>query len=108
MRSASRVTHDVVWHPSARNDLLEIYDWIETRADAAIALRYIKNVEACGNGLADYPARGTPRDHLSPALRTITYRKRAIITYKIVDREVHILRVVHAAQDIGAIFPEND
>ena len=49
--------------------------------------------------LAEYPERGTPRDDLVPGLRTVPYRRRTIIGYRVVDGCVEVLRLVHGGQE---------
>jgi toxin ParE1/3/4 len=104
MQSDRRVTHSISWHPAARDDLLELYDWIAERAGMDVAYDYVTKVEAFANGLADFPARGTPRDHLVPGLRTMTFRRRMIVAYRAEASSVHILRVVRASRDIAALL----
>ena len=53
----------------------------------------------------DRPARpsapnAAPRaGDLVPGLRTVPYRRRAIIGYRVVDGRVEVLRLVHGGQD---------
>ncbi|MBY8825481.1 type II toxin-antitoxin system RelE/ParE family toxin [Sphingomonas colocasiae] len=98
------MTHSILWHPAARDDLLELYDWIDERADMDVAHGYVLQVEAFANGLADFPGRGTPRDHLVPGMRTMTFRRRTIVAYRVDGEVVHILRIVRAARDIAALL----
>ncbi len=89
----------VVWHPRARADLIALYDWIAERADPDTALEYTTQIETHAAKLADFSERGTPRDDLVPGLRTIPYRRRTVIAYRVLSDEVEILRLVHAGQD---------
>lgn len=89
----------VVWRPRARADLLALYDWIAERADAETAFDYTSRIEARAALLATFPDRGTPRDDLVPGMRTIPYRRRTIIAYRVNGEDVEILRLVHAGQD---------
>lgn len=91
--------HAVVWRPSARADLIALYDWIAERADIATAFDYTSRIEAHAATLADFPQRGTPRDDLVPGLRTTPYRRRTIIAYRVTGADVEILRLIHAGQD---------
>lgn len=100
------MTHEVVWHPQARNDLYDIYDWIADRADPAAALAFTSRIEAHVERLRDFPNRGTPRYQLSPGLRSTTFERRIIVTYRVEANEVLILRVIHAARDYAPLLEQ--
>lgn len=91
--------HTVVWRPRARDDLLALYDWIADRAGADVAFDYTSRIEAHADTLTEFPQRGTPREDLAPALRTIPYRRRTIVAYRVMEGTVEILRLVHGGQD---------
>jgi toxin ParE1/3/4 len=88
----------VVWRRQARDDLLALYDWIAERAGADVAFEYTSRIEAHAARLTEFPQRGTPRDDLVPGMRTIPYRRRTIIAYRVSGDDVEILRLVHAGQ----------
>ena len=92
-------SYAVVWHPRAERDLLALYDWIALRAGADTAFAYTRKIEATAASLAQYPERGTPRDDLVRGLRTVPYRRRTIIGYRVVDGRVEVLRLVHGGQE---------
>ena len=91
--------YPVVWHPRAARDLLALYDWIAARADPDTAYAYTSKIEAHAATLAQFPERGPPRDDLIPGLRTLIYRRRTIIAYRVTDSAVEVLRLVHGGQD---------
>ena len=94
----------VVWRPLARADLLALYDWIAGHADPDTAFAYSSKIEAHAAKLATYPERGTPRDDLVPGLRTMPYRRKVVIAYRVLEDEVEILRLVHSGKDLGGAF----
>jgi toxin ParE1/3/4 len=98
------MTLEVAWHPFAELDLRGIYDWIAGQADPATAREYTRRIEAKCDTLGDFPHRGTPRDHLEPGLRTVTFERRVVIVYRTEQHRVLILRLIHTARDIGAQF----
>ena len=98
------MNHRIVWEQSARDDLLEQYDWVTDQADSNTALRYTSRVEAFADKLRVFPKRGTPRFHLGAALRTVTFERRLVIVYRVEDNDVVILRIIHAARDFAAAF----
>lgn len=89
----------IICRPRALGDLLGLYDWIAQSADPATALDYTSKVEAYVDRLRDFPHRGTPRDEIEPGMRTILYRRRTVIAYRVMGGDVVILGVIHAGQD---------
>lgn len=96
--------YPIVWRPAARSDLLALYDWISDWADPDTAYRYTSAVEAQVVKLGRFPRRGTPRDDLVPGMRTISFRGRTIIAYRVDQSKVEILRLLHSGQD----WPDGD
>ena len=96
--------HKIKWHPDARDDLYALYLWIAEQAGDEIAYRYTMRIENHTETLTQFPARGTPRDDLVAGLRTITYRRRTIITYQIIDQVVEILGISHGGRDLKRRF----
>ena len=93
----------VVWHPRARADLLALYDWIADRADPDTAFAWTSGIESHATKLATFPERGTPRNDLVPDLRTVVYRGRTVIAYRVSETEVEVLRLVHAGQNWAGV-----
>jgi toxin ParE1/3/4 len=96
--------YKIVWHPNARADLIALYDWIAEQADPGTAFDYTSKIETQTAKLALFPDRGTPRDDLVTGMRTIPYRKRSIIAYRVLDEEVEILAIIHAGRDLSRVF----
>jgi toxin ParE1/3/4 len=98
------VSHEVELRPSALDDLRAIYDWIADQSDDATAAAYQDRIlDACLR-LADFPRRGSRRDHLLPGLRAISFERRAMILYLIESRIVVIVRVLHHGRDPELAF----
>lgn len=104
--NGSRVTHEICWHPLARDDLYALYDWIAEQADPDTAYNYTTRIEVRCAGLADYPEKGTPRDDFAPGIRTMIFERRVVIAYRVEGSQVVILRVVSGARDISGIFDQ--
>lgn len=101
-----RVTHRIVWLATAQRDLKRLYDWIADQADADTALSYTSRIQTHTAKLADWPFIGSPRDEMAVGVRTITYRRRTIIAYQVVENEVEVLRVFHGGQELRMGFDE--
>ena len=91
--------HKVSFRPGAENDLFELYHYIAAEAGLAVAGAYIERIETACLGLETFPLRGRPRDDIRPGLRILGFERRAVIVYRVVAREVVIVRVFHGGQD---------
>ena len=98
--------YNITWRPQARGDLLALYEWIADQADPDTAYEYVSKIEAHAAALSAYPERGTARDDLAPGVRTIPYRRRTVIAYRVLDDMVEILAIAHAGRDLGRVFEE--
>ena len=96
--------HEVVWRPEARDDLYAIYDWIAERADPDTAFAYTSRIEAFALRLASFPRRGSQRFELASGLRTLTFRRRIVVAYRVEGATVQILRLIDTARDFGRAF----
>lgn len=89
----------------AANDLQEIWDYIaENSGRAELATRHLEAVTLRFPFLADYPFAGRARDEdLGPGLRSLP-AERHVIVYRLVGRDVLILRVAHSRRDLAALM----
>ncbi len=85
----------------AREDLLALYDHIAADAGAERGMDYAGRVERACLGLADFPARGAPRDDIRPGLRVLAFQRRVLIGYTVADAEVRILRNLYGGRQFG-------
>ena len=98
--------YPIVWRPLARTDLIALYDWIAEQAGTDTAFDYTSKIEAAVTKLANFPDRGTPHEDLIAGMRTIVYRRRTIVAYRVLAEEVEILRIIHGGRDLGRMFEE--
>lgn len=94
----------VEWHAQARADLFALYDWVAERAGPDTAYAYTSRIQQRCETLAAFPRRGTPRDHLEPGPRSITFERRVVIAYRVEADRVLILRLIRTARNIPAQF----
>ena len=91
-----------VKRPLAEDDLLEI--WVYIAADDSDAAdRVIDRIEASCQRLASSPLTGSKRDELSSGLRSFVVG-RYVVFYAPTSDGIDVVRVLHGARDIGAIF----
>jgi plasmid stabilization system protein ParE len=98
--------YGVVFDVAALQDLKAIFDYIEPRAGAPIAERFVTQLHTHCLGLRDFPERGTRRDDLRPGLRTLGYKRRATILFQIEHepRKVRILGIYYRGRDFESQF----
>ncbi|MDE2596925.1 MAG: type II toxin-antitoxin system RelE/ParE family toxin [Sphingomonadales bacterium] len=78
--------------------MLALYDWIDARSDARTAYEYTAGIRQFAESLSQFPRRGTPRDDLALDTRTLAYRRKTVIAYRVADDAVFILRLIHRGQ----------
>lgn len=52
--------------------------------------------------------RGTRRDDIRPGLRTVGFERRATIAFKVLAREVVIVRIFYGGRDFESILHGSD
>lgn len=96
----------IVKRPRAKTDLAEIWDYIaddsEARADA-----FIETIDRKFRTLAGRPDMGRARAELETGLRSFPVG-RYVIFYRPIPEGVEIVRVLHGARDLDAIFHPDD
>jgi toxin ParE1/3/4 len=102
--------YQVVFDSAARQDLKDIFDYINNRAGPTIAERFTARLHQYCTGLSHTPERGTRRDELRPGLRTIGYRRRATVVFRIdrSERTVAILGIYYGGRNYADDFADSD
>ena len=78
----------VVLRPDAKADLNSIFNWVEQSAGPEQAHDYVRQIRRHYLDLRDFPNRGTDRSDLAPGLRTLAFKRRAIITYRVEENAI--------------------
>jgi toxin ParE1/3/4 len=100
------VTRRLVVTPEAKAQLNNLYEYLAREASLEIATRYIDAVMVRIAGLTSFPHRGTARSDIRPGLRTVPFRRRLTIAYAVTPREVRILGIARAGQDVKEMLRE--
>jgi toxin ParE1/3/4 len=58
--------------------------------------------------LAPFPLRGTARDDIRPGLRTIGFRRRAVVAFVVGDDAVVVLGVFYGGRDYEPVLRSDD
>jgi toxin ParE1/3/4 len=90
--------------PEAEVDLEGIGDRIAER-DPARAVTYVRELRERANRVGEFPHAGPPRPQWGEGIR-IAVHGNYLIIYRVRDEAVQILRVVHGARDLDALFEE--
>ncbi len=94
------MTRRVVYSPRARRQLAGLYLWIaEQSGFPDRAEGYVSAIFDYCDGLAEFPMIGLARDDLRPGMRTIGFRRRAVIAFAVHEATVEIHGVYYGGQD---------
>lgn len=88
----------------AVQDLEEIHNFIATD-NLAAAVRLLDLLEEKLQTLAGAPEMGRSREELALALRSFPVGN-YVIFYRSIEDGIHVIRILHGARDMEAIFEE--
>jgi toxin ParE1/3/4 len=97
------MAYRVVYRPQAIRDLNSIVDYI-ARDNRPRAISFAKEIRQFCRNLRFFPLRGRPRDEIEPGLRTLSYRGRVIVAYRVDGDRVLISNIFYAGRDYEAIL----
>ena len=102
--------YELLLEASARKDLKQIFDYIHGRADARVAEAFVDKLLDHCRKLQDIPELGTRRDDLRPGLRTLGYRRRATILFRVDHsrRVVVVLGIYYGGREFETSFQDEE
>jgi toxin ParE1/3/4 len=89
----------VILSPEAKDDLMDLYNWIAAAAHPKTALAYIERIETFCHEMRIASERGTRRDDIRPNLRVVTFERRVTIAFTVDETTVVILRLFYAGRN---------
>ena len=92
----------VTRRPLAETDILEIWDYIADDSLTA-ADRWVDHLDEQFRVLATQPMMGRARDELALGVRSCPFG-RYVVFYVPLDDGIDVVRVLHGARDIDAVF----
>ncbi|MFH1157334.1 MAG: type II toxin-antitoxin system RelE/ParE family toxin [Pseudomonadota bacterium] len=98
------MTYTIVYSPEARDDLLQIYDYIVAHSAPPRALDYTERILACCEELSLFPERGMRYDDIRPGLRVTGFENRVSIAFHVTKNTVVIDRILYGGRDIDQAF----
>jgi toxin ParE1/3/4 len=88
----------LLWSPSSRRDLIEIYGYFSRVASDEVAERLFLEIESAVERLKTNPLIGTQRFEILPGLRA-SYAHPYTILYRLKNEAVEISRIVHERRE---------
>lgn len=85
--------------PAAQRDLASIWDFTEERWDRHQAVRYIREIEAAVERIAEDPGRGRARDEIRAGYRSFAVGSHIIFYLRRV-RHIEVVRILHQRMDV--------
>lgn len=98
----------MIYGPEASAQLIALEFYIAEAASPGIAQAYVEAIVARCDSLSAFPHRGTPRDDLMPGIRTLSFRRRVTILYRVTGEQVAIVGIYYGGQDIKTAFADTD
>lgn len=93
----------VLRRPLAREDILGVWDYIAEISGIEAADHWIEQLDVRLNLLATQPLMGRLRNELAPGLRSLP-SGRHVVFYLPLHDGIEVVRLLHGARDIDAIF----
>ena len=96
----------IIKRPSSRTDLIEIWDNIADDSEAR-ADKFIDELDKKFQVLAKKPNLGRLRDELAKDLRSVPFGRYIIFFLPLADG-IELVRVIHGARDLDALFHQEE
>jgi toxin ParE1/3/4 len=94
---------ELVYRPLAREDLAEIF-WNRAGLEGfASAHALVSAIQDRCEGLTTFSERGTPRPEIGPDVRSVPFRRKAVIAYLVRPEAVVIIGVMYGGRDLAAL-----
>lgn len=97
------MVREVVYRRLAEDDLREIYLRRAEIEDLQSAAALVAAIQDRCEGLATFSERGTPRSEIAPGLRSIPFRRKAVIAYLVRPTAVEIVGIMYGGRDLNIL-----
>ena len=89
----------IIYLPTATDDLREIAAWIADRTSSDFAVDYVERIQQRIETLSYGSERGTLREDIRPGLRAIGLMKSVTLAFFVENDAVMIVRVLYGGQN---------
>lgn len=96
--------HRLVFHPRAKRELDELYDYIGENGSPRQAATFVSQIRDYCLSFSTFPERGTRRDDIEPGIRIVGFRRRVSIVFTVGESEVWILGVYYGGRDFESLL----
>ena len=93
----------VRFHPAARAQLFDLYEYIAAETGRDRAGGNIDRIEASCLSLSSFPEMGRKAEDLGTNLRLHPFERRAVIIYRVTPEAVEILGIYYGGRDLAAL-----
>lgn len=102
----------VSFRPHARKDIRDAAVYLLVEASESVAMRFEEAIQNLAHTLAGMPGIGVPCSFRNPELHdvrrlTVTGFENWLLFYRDADGQIDVIRVLHGARDVAAIFDED-
>jgi toxin ParE1/3/4 len=95
------------WSGPAERDIRGIWSYYVSEASTEVADKVLEHIRITAQRLIQHPLSGRPRDDLRPGLRSILSDP-YVIFYRISNRGVQIVRVIHGRRNLSAALTQRN
>jgi plasmid stabilization system protein ParE len=102
--------YQVTLSVAARAELADLHAYVAERAGLGTADRLVDRLERACWSLETAPHRGTLLEELGSGIRSMGYKKRATIVFRVDDnmRQVVVVAVLYGGRDIAKAMEERE
>ena len=97
----------VVWTDDAKNDLRGIVEYLLRRESSALSYKTARDIHAAAQRLSYQALLWHERNTIYPGARFVLVDP-YVLVYDVRSSVVNVVRILHGAQDIEAIFQTED
>lgn len=94
---------ELIFTHQAQSDLDEIWDYLASEADEAIADRVVDEIRYACERIVEFPHSGRTKEMLRPDLRSFIVRN-YVFFYYVHSDGIEIIRILHGARDIESLI----
>ena len=94
---------ELVYRRLAREDLAEIYRRRAEREGFDSASALVSAIQDRCEGLTSFSERGTPRPEIRPGVRSVPFRRKAVIAYLVRPDAVVIIGIMYGGRDLAVL-----